>query len=164
MRAMARNTPRRVHNRSKVVSLQMLRDARFKVIHALASLGSLALILPAVSHTQIMQLLGHAGLRRIFANHSGTFVPDVDDGENDATGTRRRRRTKRSKHPFPPVPSEEGTKLMRSGTFGSMDYYRDMLKKRNKRLTTRIMNRELGTERSLSTYQDKIMAQVNYFT
>ena len=107
-----------------------------------------------------MQLLGHAGLRRIFANHSAIVVPDDDGGESYGSGIRRRRRTKRSKHPFPPVPSEEGTKLMRSGTFGSTDYYRDLLKKRNRRLATRIMNRELGTERSHPAYQDKIMAQV----
>lgn len=49
---------------------------------------------------------------------------------------------------------------MRSGTFGCTDYYQDIVKRRNRRLATRLMNRELGTERSHSTSQDKIIAQV----
>lgn len=106
-------------------------------------------------------MLGHAGLRRIFTNHSD--VGPADDDDDDGTyglGTRRRRRTKRSKYELSPIPSEEGTRLMRSGTFGCTDYYQDILRRRNRRLATRLMNREMGIERSYSTSQDKIIAQV----
>ena len=107
-----------------------------------------------------MQLLGHAGLRRIFANHSGALIDVDDDGGTYAAGRRRRRPYQPRQHRYPAVPSEEGTKLMRSGTFGCTAYDRETLKRRNKRLATRIMNRELGVERSHSTSQDNIMAQV----
>ena len=107
-----------------------------------------------------MQLLGHAGLRRIFANHSGALIDIDDDGGSNAAGRRRRRSYQPRQHRYPAVPSEEGTKLMRSGTFGCTAWHRETLKRRNKRLATRIMNRELGVERSHSTSQDNMMAQV----
>ena len=108
-----------------------------------------------------MQLLGHAGLRRIFANHSGALINiDDDDGGTYAAERRRRRPYQPRQHRYPAVPSEEGTKLMRSGTFGCTAYHRKALEKRNKRLATRIMSRELGIERSHSATQDKLTAQV----
>ena len=106
-----------------------------------------------------MQLLGRAGLRRIFANHSGAL--DIDDGSGTlAAETRRRRPHQPRQHRYPAVPSEEGTKLMRSGTFGCTEYHYETLKKKNKRLATRIMNRESGIEPIHSSCQDNIMAQV----
>lgn len=107
-----------------------------------------------------MQLLGHAGLRRIFANHSGALLDIDDDGGNNAAERRRRRPHQSRQHRYPAVPSEEGIKLMRSGTFGCTDDHRETRMRRNKKLATRIMNRELGIERSHSTSQDNIMAQV----
>ncbi len=112
-----------------------------------------------------MQLLGQAGLRRIFANHGDSRAAADEDeaGEEVDTsgfGTRRRRRTKRAKHPYPAVPSEEGTRLMRSGTFGCTEYYQDILKKKNKRLARRLLSRELGAERGQFGTQGQIISQV----
>ena len=125
------------------------------------NLRSLSLTPFLVSHTQILRLLGHAGLRRMFTNHSDADAADEeDDDEPHNLRSRLRPRAKQTKYEFSPVPSEEGTKLMRSGTFGCTDYYRNILKRRNKRLATRLMTRELGTERSHPTGDDKIIAQV----
>ena len=119
----------------------------------------------AVSPNQIMQLLGHAGLRRIFANHGDSrAAADEDEAEEEVDtsgfGTRRRRRTKRAKHPYPTVPSEEGTRLMRSGTFGCTEYYQDILMRKNKRLARRLLSRELGAERGQFGTQGRIISQV----
>ena len=116
-----------------------------------------------------MQLLGHAGLRRIFANHragdSGITL-QLDDGNeipDDGFGglaTRKRRRAKGSSKRFPPVPSEEGKKLMDGGVFGSNEYYRDITRKRNTRLGKKLMSRELGTGRVQSTRTASVISQV----
>ncbi|KAL1634497.1 hypothetical protein SLS56_002190 [Neofusicoccum ribis] len=102
-----------------------------------------------ITREQIMQLLGHAGLRRIFADHtSGRRAPldDDDDSETDNTGyggvgTRRRRG--RGRKAFEKVPSDEGRKLMASGTFGANDRPEDSYM-RKKKLAYRLMRRELG--------------------
>ena len=116
-----------------------------------------------------MQLLGHAGLRRIFANHraggSGITL-QLDDGNeilDDGFGglaTRRRRRDKGSRKKFPPVPDEEGRKLMDGGVFGCNEYYRDITRKRNTRLARKLMSRELGTVRGHSTRAATAISQV----
>ena len=116
-----------------------------------------------------MQLLGHAGLRRIFANHraggSGITL-QLDDGNeilDDGLGglaTRRRRCAKGSSNKFPPVPSEEGKKLMHGGVFGSNEYYRDTTRKRNTRLARKLMSRELGAGRGQSTRTSSAISQV----
>ncbi len=116
-----------------------------------------------------MQLLGHAGLRRIFANHraggSGITL-QLDDGNEilgDGFGglaTRRRRRAKGSSNRFPTVPSEEGKKLMDGGDFGSNEYYRDKTRKRNTRLARKLMSRELGTGKGQSTRTSSAISQV----
>ena len=119
--------------------------------------------------TQIMQLLGHAGLRRIFANHradgSGITLQldegtDVQDDSFRGPDTRRRRRAKGSSRRFPPVPSEEGKKLMDGGVFGSNEYYRDITKKSNTRLARKLMSRELGTGKGLSSRTASAISQV----
>ena len=112
-----------------------------------------------------MQLLGHAGLRQIFANHwaggSGiTLQLDdrnqvLDDGFRLGSARRRRRE-------FPPVPSGEGKKLMDGGFFGSNDYYRDITRKTNTRLARKLMCRELGAGSSLSTRTVSAISQVCY--
>jgi len=116
-----------------------------------------------------MQLLGHAGLRRIFANHraGGAGIPlDLDEGDDDDTegyggvGTRRRRAGRRPKHRFPAVPSEIGQKLMDDGVFGSSDFYRDNLRKRKTMLARKLMSRELGTDRNHSTRAASAISQV----
>ena len=116
-----------------------------------------------------MQLLGHAGLRRIFANHraggSGiTLQPDdgneiLDDGFGGLS-TRRRRRARVSSKKLPPVPSEEGKKLMDGGVFGSNEYYRDTTRKQSSRLARKLMSRELGTVRGQSTRTASTISQV----
>ena len=126
------------------------------------------LIACLVPHAQIMQLLGHAGLRRIFANHRGAVAGALrdDDDEDDledgygGLGTRRRRRARAGKMKYPPVPSEEGRKLMDGGTFGYNENYRDTLRQRKKRLSTRLMARELGLETTGSTRANHLMKQV----
>lgn len=118
-----------------------------------------------------MQLLGHAGLRRIFANHraggSGITLQLDDRNEilDDGVGnpaTRRRRHDKSSGKRFPAVPSEEGKKLMDDGVFGSNEYYRDRTKKNNTRLARKLMSRELGAGRSQFTRTPSAISQVRY--
>lgn len=116
-----------------------------------------------------MQLLGHAGLRRIFANHraggSGITL-QLDDGNeilDDGFGslaTRRRRRVKGSSNNFPPAPSEEGKKLMDGGIFGSNGYYRDTTRKTNTRLARKLLCRELGTGKGQVTNTASAISQV----
>lgn len=118
-----------------------------------------------------MQLLGHAGLRRILANHraggSGITLEldeeDEDQLENGhgGLGSRPRRRAKGLKNRFPPVPSEEGKKLMDTGIFGSSECYRDNRIKRKTRLVRKLMSRELGTSRSDFTRANRAIAQVH---
>lgn len=102
-----------------------------------------------ITREQIMQLLGHAGLRRIFADHTSgrrAALDDDDDSETDNTGyggvgTRRRRG--RGRKAFEKVPSDEGRKLMASGTFGANERPEDSCLRR-KKLAYRLMRRELG--------------------
>lgn len=109
-----------------------------------------------------MQLLGHAGLRRIFGDSRAAADEDEAEEELETSGfgTRRRRKTKRAKHPYPAVPSEEGTRLMRSGTFGCTEYYQDILKRKNKRLARRLLSRELGAECGQFGTRGRIISQV----
>ena len=101
-----------------------------------------------------MQLLGHAGLRRILANHrpggSGITLEIEDDVEigldadSGGLGTRRKRRAKAWKNRFPPVPNAEGRRLMDDGVFGVSEYYKDRRVKRKTRLARKLMSREQG--------------------
>ena len=111
--------------------------------------------------SQIMQLLGRAGLRQLLAQHRAADVED-DDMEYGYRGpaSRRRRRPKEGKSEFPAVPSEEGRKLMDAGVFGSSEYYRDRGRKRNTRLARKLMSRELGNDRGQTTRSPRAVAQV----
>lgn len=113
---------------------------------------------------QILQLLGHAGLQRLFANHGASGVQAILTDDDDGTsGVGRRRRRRRTSGPkFPKVPSEQGKKLMSSGTFGSNEYYRDPLMKRKPRLAMRLMQRELGIDDARSKRTNRLMSQVRY--
>lgn len=122
---------------------------------------------------QIMQLLGHAGLRRVLANHQAggsgiTLQLDEADQEEAEGGTQRHRSRRRKKAEecvdrYPPVPNKEGKVLMDGGTFGISQYYRDKRSKKNPRLARRLMSRELGPDRGHSMRASSAIAQV-YFT
>ncbi|MCJ1245808.1 hypothetical protein MMC30_003012 [Trapelia coarctata] len=118
-----------------------------------------------VSRDQILQLLGHTGLRRIFTSHGGAWLglgsDEADDDEDDddftaggygaMLGRRRRRRRAATPVELPKVPSDVGRELMNSGTFGSNEYYQDILRNKKRKLARRVMSRELGVD----TVQDK---------
>lgn len=113
------------------------------------------MLINAVSREQILQLLGHTGLRQLFATGGlvGTrrrariLNDDDDDSEGgtgyDPVGPRTRRRRGGGRAAFQKVPSDEGKELMNTGTFGSNDRPNDTLK-RKKRLAYNVMQRELG--------------------
>ncbi len=112
-----------------------------------------------------MQILGHAGLRQIFANHgedSVTLRLDQDDLAEGLGffGSRRRTRARRAKNKFPDVPSEEGQILMNQGIFGTSAYYRDSQTKRKTSLAKKLMRRELGNDREYCTRAPSAISQV----
>jgi WD repeat-containing protein 23 len=109
-----------------------------------------------------MQLLGHAGLGRIFASdllprsaHRQRRIDDDDETDEDdsdagtgydpvrPTRTSGRRRRPRGRAAFEKVPSEQGKELMQTGNFGSNPRTENTIK-RKKRLAYNIMRRELG--------------------
>lgn len=102
-------------------------------------------------------MLGANGLRRILQSH-GLLGPGIDDEDDDddeygvqmhygfGFGRRRRRRQGPPEEVYPKVPSEVGRELMMSGHYGNNPDYVDDLKKRKKRLATKLMWRELGIE------------------
>ncbi|KAF1966949.1 WD40 repeat-like protein [Bimuria novae-zelandiae CBS 107.79] len=120
-----------------------------------------------ISRDQILQLLGHSGLRQLFAtggfatmgarHRSRLFVDDDDEDEEDdddddsdyveqATGydpVGPRRRGNRGRAAFGKVPSDTGRDLMNTGTFGGNDRAGDSIQ-RKKRLAYQVMQRELG--------------------
>lgn len=114
-----------------------------------------------------MQLLGHAGLQRLFTNHdtthTGPFGPDDEDLDLDdgygGFGLRRRQRPQGAKTKPPPVPSEEGRKLMDSGSFGTSipSHIRGRMKTR---LTTSLMSRELGIDGVNPVTTNKLLSHV----
>ncbi|MCJ1404199.1 hypothetical protein MMC11_007424 [Xylographa trunciseda] len=124
-----------------------------------------------VSRNQILQLLGHAGLRRIFASHGGASFGladlDEDDDEDDSIeggyGSmvgRRRRKRKVSTVEFPKVPSDVGRELMNSGNFGSNEYYQDILRRKKQKLARRILSRELALDPLQNRRGDRLLSQL----
>ena len=99
---------------------------------------------------QLLQQFGVNGLRRFLEQYSNPGIgvgSGSDEEEEIVSGPRRKGRPKRSKiNNFPPVPSEEGKKLMDEGEYGRNQWYRDRLKKRKSRLSHKLMWRELGLE------------------
>ncbi|KAB8248400.1 WD40-repeat-containing domain protein [Aspergillus flavus] len=106
----------------------------------------------AVSAARLLNLLASNGMRHIlhYSRAGGQMDEDEEDEEEELAGFFgfRRRARRGGGDPAPPVPSEEGAKLMASGDFGSNSYYTDELKKRRKSLATRTMWRELGMDLS----------------
>jgi WD repeat-containing protein 23 len=115
-----------------------------------------------ITREQIMQLLGHAGLGRIFVSDftpRGTRrrnvggLPDDDDDEEEsdqdtaydpaATGRTLRSRRPRGRAAFAKVPCEQGQELMNAGAFGSSPRSENSVKKK-KKLAYDIMRRSLG--------------------
>lgn len=120
---------------------------------------------------QIMQLLGHAGLRQLLAQHgsdgTGIAIDAADDDDDDAEdgygglgARRKRRRPKRGKNELPPIPSIQGRALMDDGTFGAREYYRDTLRKRRTSLAGKLMSRETGVGGVPSKMPTKALSQV----
>ena len=115
-----------------------------------------------------MQLLGHAGLRQLLAQHRTAVGGDDDDDDDDdddmdyvgRLGSRRRRRPKCGKTQYPKVPSEEGQKLMDVGVFGTSAYYRDRRTKTKVKLSRKLLGRELGNDRGQTTRSTGAIAQV----
>ena len=101
-----------------------------------------------LTHRQLLALLRGRDLGHVLFH---------DDDDGGWGFRRRRRRSPPDPNRFPKVPSEKGTELMHSGTFGSTDRHITS----RKRLARRILDRELGignqSERKIN--QD-IMAQV----
>ena len=89
---------------------------------------------------------------------------DGIDAGYDGSGVRRKRRSKRAKVKFPAVPSEEGRSLMESGTFGSNEYYKDMLKKKKPGVARRLMDRELGINPGQTRRTNRLISQVRDHT
>lgn len=111
-----------------------------------------------ITRAQIMELLGNAGLGRIFAADFTTRaaarrvrVDDDDEDDSDPgtgydmAGSRSSRRARRARGEalYEKVPSERGQELMNGGLFGSNKRQEDTVKKK-KRLAYNIMRRELG--------------------
>ena len=115
-----------------------------------------------------MQLLGRAGLRRIFQTRGVSNVT-IGLGEDDEfddgfgfIGTRRssRKQPRDNSDQLPKVPSEEGRKLMDSGIFGSNEYYKDVMRRRKRKLGRRLLSRELGISNDYSNRANKMISQV----
>ncbi|KAF2709451.1 WD40 repeat-like protein [Pleomassaria siparia CBS 279.74] len=112
-----------------------------------------------ITRDQIMQLLGHEGIGRIFAStyaaraslNRNPRAPEVEDDEEEDEGPPSngydpilpQRRRNRGKEAFQKVPSEAGQTLMDTGNFGSSSRSEDTIK-RKKKLVYNLMRRELG--------------------
>ena len=109
-----------------------------------------------------MQLLGHAGVRQLLAQHRTAADDDEDDvmGSIGRLRSRRNRGPKITKNQHFKVPSEEGQRLMNSGVFGSNTYYRDRRLKSKRKLSRKILSRELGTDGGQDSTSRLALAQV----
>ncbi|KIW88769.1 uncharacterized protein Z519_10816 [Cladophialophora bantiana CBS 173.52] len=104
------------------------------------------------------RLVGPTG-RSLFADDDD----DDDDDLHEYGGFSRRRRAQRQKPKgdrFPKVPSEAGKALMNSGIYGCRDSYLDILRKRRRTVSERLLWRRLGSEaRSTMRRQNNLIAQ-----
>ena len=145
--------------------LQVQRGVHAYKVESSHELYALTLLRIWVVPTPIMRILGHAGLRQIFANHSDDSVTLRLDRDDMAEGfgifgSRQRHRARRTKNKFPDVPSEEGQILMNQGIFGTSGYYRDRRTQRKTSLGKKLMRRELGDDREYSTRAPSAISQV----
>lgn len=116
-----------------------------------------------------MRLLQHTAIGRIFQLTADDDDDDDYEEEDERIGhmwRRRRRRARPDPNRFPKVPSDEGTELMNSGTFGSNEISRtDNFSangiSRRKKLARRILDREMAVDGEASQKLNrKLMAQV----
>jgi WD repeat-containing protein 23 len=129
-----------------------------------------------VTREQIARMLGTNGFRRLLARGGiaqflgGGDEEDSEDEDDDfgfdprmpGRGTRSSRRT-RPQVDFEKVPSEEGRKLMLSGTFGGNERGEDSFK-RKKKLASRLLRREMGLgSHGRQKARDGLLRQVRYF-
>ncbi|EXJ92446.1 hypothetical protein A1O3_00997 [Capronia epimyces CBS 606.96] len=109
------------------------------------------------------RLLGPSG-RDLFGDDD-----DEDDDDDDILegptygsfhGRRRRQQPKPPGDRFPKVPSDKGRALMNSGLYGSRDDFVDLLRKRRRTVSERLMWRRLGLDgRSSMRRQNRLIAQ-----
>ncbi|KAL8759576.1 MAG: hypothetical protein Q9199_000699 [Rusavskia elegans] len=118
-----------------------------------------------VTRSQILRLFGQHGLQDLFRTHHANALgnPPLDDDEEDdgytGRGSRRRRQGRPVPSRYPPIPSEEGRRLMSSGTFGETGFYEDKLRKRKDRLARRLIYRELGVNQDPPARANKLISQ-----
>lgn len=130
--------------------------------------GFASLIHPIVTRSQILRLFGQHGLQDLFRTHHANALgnPPLDNDEEDdgytGRGSRRRRQGRPVPSRYPPIPSEEGRRLMSSGTFGETGFYEDKLRKRKDRLARRLIYRELGVNQDPPARANKLISQVEY--
>lgn len=123
---------------------------------------TLSFVAVEVTRQQILQLLSQAGLTGMFApgavgGHGRARYMDMEDEDDDEDGYGRRRRRAATRsiegERYPKIPSEEGRKLMDSGTFGTNDRcdhstcgvpYTEATQRRRRHLSRRLLDRELG--------------------
>lgn len=107
-----------------------------------------------VATSRIFQLLATTGLREILRANGWPPGPEPDELEHDDYDdeiifnmrARRGGRRRRPNFVWPKVPSDAGTKLMRSGHFGTDQFYVDRIKRRKQAFATNLMWRELGID------------------
>ncbi|TVY21619.1 LEC14B protein [Lachnellula arida] len=124
-------------------------------------------IAAARQRRQVIRLLATSELGRLFrfAHDDDEFDIDDEDGEYGPMWRRRRRRPPADPTRFPKVPSDEGTELMNSGTFGSNEEESVNLSERGsmgkkKKLARRILDRELATDsHAKQRLNQRLMAQ-----
>jgi WD repeat-containing protein 23 len=98
-----------------------------------------------VTRDQILRLLGHSGLRNMLTSRVGGQLFGADDSDDEEAASHMWRRNPRRKGAmeFEKVPSEEGQKLMASGTFGANERAVDSIQKK-KKIASRLLRREMG--------------------
>ncbi|KAL3420209.1 WD domain-containing protein [Phlyctema vagabunda] len=121
----------------------------------------------AVAHNraQVMRLLQNTNIGRLFQLAAEGSDDDEDDPGFHYTSRWRRRRSTPDPDRFPKVPSDEGTELMNSGTFGSNEVFaNDTISAagmiHRKKLARRILERELAVDgEARQKVNKRLMAQ-----
>ncbi|TVY82643.1 LEC14B protein [Lachnellula suecica] len=119
-------------------------------------------IVAARQRRQVLRLLATSDFGRLFG-----IVREDDDDDMDMSPAWRRRRMRQPPDPdrFPKVPSDEGTELMSSGTFGSNEEESIRMNEqgsigKKKKLARRVLDRELAVEsHAKQRLNQRLMAQ-----
>ncbi|EXJ85611.1 hypothetical protein A1O1_05977 [Capronia coronata CBS 617.96] len=106
------------------------------------------------------RLLGPSG-RDLFGDDDDEEEEDFESSSYGGFhGRRRRRRPKPAADRFPKVPSDNGRALMNSGLYGTRDDFVDILRKRRRTVSERLVWRRLGLDgRSTMRRQNRLIAQ-----